>query len=230
MEDNTQKILDWQKNKDPRLFTDLVIQFQPIVNSVVNKYRSVGVSPATLRTQATTQLIKAFKTYNPDMGTQPSTHVWNQMQKVQRLATESLTSGHMPEYRNVKRSTFVTVRDNLTDQLGREPSADDMADELGWDKNEVSRMNAELGGEVTASKADFDFFGNSLQMEGNDKRLAGYLYHELGGKDKVIFEHTFGFGGKPILNNKEIAKKLGTNEMAVHRAKKAMSEKLKEYR
>ena len=228
--DSTERILQWQKTKDPELFTELVIEHQPIVNSVVNKYRSVGISPTTLRTQATTQLIKAFKSYRPDRGTQPTTHIWNQMQKVQRVATESLTSGHAPEYRNIKRSTFVTVRDNLQDRLGYEPNVDEMADELGWNRNEVSRMNSELGGEVTASNADFDFYGNSTQMESKDKALTDYLYHELTGRDKTIFEYTFGVGGKPKLNNKQIAAKLNTNEMAIHRAKKAMSEKIKGYR
>lgn len=230
MDDRTQKILDWQKSRDPKLFTELVIDYQPVVNSVVNKYRSVGVSPSTLRTQATTQLIKAFKSYDPEKGTQPTTHVWNQMQKVQRVATESLTSGHMPEYRNIKRSTFVTVRDNLADRLGYEPSVDEMADELKWSRSEVSRMNAELGGEVTASKAEFDFYGKSLQMESRDKLLLDYMYHDLRGRDKTIFEYSLGVGGRPKLSNKEIAVRLGTNEMAIHRAKKAMAEKLKRFR
>ena len=224
------KILDWQKRKDPKLFTELVFQYQPIINSVANKYRSVGVSPATIRTEATTQLIRALKTYKSDMGTQPTTHIWNQMRKVQRLATESLMSGHTPEYRNIKKSTFVTVRDNLMDRLGYEPSTAEMADELKWDPNEVSRMTAELGGEVSASRADFDFFGNAKQIESKDKALASYLYNDASGKDKVILEHTFGFGGKEILNNRELAKRLKTNEMAVHRAKQSLSKKIREYR
>ncbi len=230
MADNIEKIIDWQKSRDPKLFSELVIQYQPVINSVVNKYRSVGVSPATLRAQATTQLIKAFKSYDPNRGTQPTTHVWNQMQKVQRVATESLTSGHMPEYRNIKRSTFVTVRDNLQDRLGYEPSTQDMAEELKWSQNEVARMNAELGGEVTASKAEFDFYGTSTQSESRDRLLMDYLYHDLTGRDKTIFEYSLGVGGRPRLSNKQIAQKLNTNEMAIHRAKKSMAEKLKRYR
>jgi len=228
--DKTEKILEWQKTRDPKLFTELVVEYQPVVNSVVNKYRSVGISPASLRTKATTQLIKAFKSYDPNRGTQPTTHIWNQMQKVQRVATESLTSGHVPEYRNIKRSTFMTVRDNLQDKFGYEPNVDEMADELGWSRNEVSRMNSELGGEVTASKAEFDFFGNAKQMESRDRLLVDYLYHELHGRDKTILEYSLGLGGKPKLNNKQIAQKLGTNEMAIHRAKRAMAEKVKMYR
>jgi len=230
MQDDKEMIQDWQDNRNPTAFANLMIRFQPVVNSVVNKYRTVGLAPATLRAHATTQLIKALDTYDPSKGTVPTTHIWNSLQKVQRVASESLMSGHIPENRNLKKSTFTIVRDNITEQLGREPNVDEMADELKWDRNEVGRMNNELKGEVTASNAEFDFYGNSTQGSSKDKDLADYLYSELDGPQKVIFEHTFGYGGKPILNNKEIAVQLNMNEMAVHRAKHKMSERIQEMR
>ena len=121
-------IMQWQKTSDPQLFADLVVRYQPVINSVVNKYRTVGVSPSTLRAQATTQLIKAINSYDPNKGAQPTTHIWNNLQKVQRLASESQMSGHIPENRNLKRATFTITRDNLTDRLGREPNVDEMSD------------------------------------------------------------------------------------------------------
>lgn len=228
--DDKEQILDWQKTRDPTTFANLIIRYQPVVNSVVNKYRTVGLAPATLRAQATTQLIKAFDSYNPDKGTQPTTHIWNNLQKVQRMASESLMSGHIPENRNLKKATFNIVKDNLTEQLGRDPAVDEMADELKWNKKEVGRMMNELKGEITASNAEFDFYGNATTSTGKDKELADYLYTELTGPQKVIFEHTFGYGGKELLNNKEIAGRLRMNEMAVHRMKKQMSERIQEMR
>jgi DNA-directed RNA polymerase specialized sigma subunit len=228
--DDKSTIAEWQKTKDPVLFSQLMTRFNPIVHSAVNRFKTVGVAPATLRAQATAQVIRAMNTYDPTKNTQPSTHIWNNMMKIQRTATESLMSGHVPEYRSMKRSTFTIVRDNLTDRLGYEPSVDEMADELKWSKKETARMNAELGGEVTASGADFDFYGNSSKFEHKDKALADYLYAELKGKEKTVFEHTFGVGGKSILSNKDIAAKLNTNEMAIHRMKKKMSQKISSYR
>jgi DNA-directed RNA polymerase specialized sigma subunit len=228
--DSDVKMLNQWKAGDENALTSLMIRFQPIVASVVNKYKTVGVAPATLRAKANSQLLRAFKTYNPDKGASLVTHTWNNLQKVQRVATESLQSGHIPEYRNLKKSTFTIVRDNLTDQLGREPSVLEMADELSWSQAEVGRMNAELAGEITASGAEFDFYGNAVTKEPKDKLLADYLYHELNNKDKVIFEHTFGYGGKKILNNKELADKLHTNEMFVHRSKNRLAEKIRSYR
>jgi len=227
---DSEKILAWQKTKDPNIFADLVIRFQPVINSVVNKYSRVGIPPATLRAKATSQLIKSFNTFDPEMGAQPSTHIWNNLQKVQRAATESLISGHIPENRNLKKATFAIVNQNLEDRLGYTPSVEELSDELGWNKREVGRMLSEMSGETAASGASFDFYGNSISKENKDRALVDYLYQELSGKEKVIFEHTFGFGGKPVLNNKQIAEKIGTNEMWVHRAKKSLAERIKEMR
>jgi DNA-directed RNA polymerase specialized sigma subunit len=228
--DDVNKIMEWQKSRDPKLFAELTIRYQPVVNSVVNKYSTVGVAPATLRAQATSQMIRAFNTYKPDKGAQPTTHIWNHLQKVQRIASESQLSGHIPEHRNLKRSTFVITKQNLEDRLGYEPSVQDMAEELVWNKKEVGRMMNEIQGETTASNAEFDFYGNSSTNESSDKALTDYLYQELSGKDKVIFEHTFGYGGKKILNNKQISKKIRTNEMFVHRSKKRLANKIREMR
>jgi DNA-directed RNA polymerase specialized sigma subunit len=228
--DDRESIAEWQNTHDSNLFMQMSSRYQPVITSFVNKFKTTGLPPATLRAQATTQLIKAFETYDPTKGTQPTTHVYNSLQKVQRMASESLMSGHVPESRGMKRSTFTIVKDNLTEQLGREPNVNELADELSWNRKEVARMLDELKGEITASKAEFDFYGNSTTGESKDKILSNYLYQELTGPQKVIFEHTFGYGGKSKLNNKEIAKSLGRNEMWVHREKQKMSNRIKEMR
>jgi DNA-directed RNA polymerase specialized sigma subunit len=220
----------WQKTKDPETFSKLVTRFNPVVHKHVNQYAGTGVSKQALATKARAQLVKSLNTYNPSAGTQPITHVYNNMKKLNRMASESLTSGHIPEDRALKAATYKTTVSNMADRLGREPSAQEVADELKWNVVEVGRMNSELTGETTASKAEFDFYGNSTQGTSVDKELADYMYMELDGNDKVIFEHTFGYAGKPILKNKDIAKILNTNEMSVSRSKKRMGSKLREYR
>ncbi len=220
----------WQKTRDPETFGKLITRFNPLVYKFAHQYSGTGVSKQALTTKARAQLIKSLNTYDPKNNTQPITHVYNNMKKLNRMASESLTSGHIPEARSLKMATFKSTVDNLNDRLGRDASTDEIADELSWDPVEVGRMNSELSGETTASKAGFDFYGNSTQEESADKALVDYMYMELKGPEKVIFEHTFGYGGKPVLKNKEIATKLNTNEMYVSRTKKKLSGRLKEYR
>jgi DNA-directed RNA polymerase specialized sigma subunit len=223
-------VTHWQKTRDPQLLGELMMRFQPAVHSVSGKYKTSGMSPAAIYAVANANVIKALNSYDPTKNTVPTTHVWNHLQKVQRGARESLLSGSIPEHRSLKLSTYQTVRQNLTDSLGYEPTTHDMADELSWSPKEVERMEKELGGETTASGLASDFYGNSTAFEHKDMALANYMYHELDPRHKIVFEHTFGYGGKPILNNKEIAKKLGTYEMDITRMKRKMGQKIIEAR
>ena len=50
--DDKEEIMKWQTTRDPQVFAGLVGRYQPVVNSVVNKYRTTGLAPATLRAQA----------------------------------------------------------------------------------------------------------------------------------------------------------------------------------
>lgn len=228
-QDDINKIKNWQKTRDPMLLTEMLVRYQPIVNTIVGKYGTTGVSRETLKAKANAQLLRSLNSYDPKHQASPTTHVWNNLQKVQRMASESLQSGHIPEHRNMKMAIFKSVRDNLTDRMGYEPNNQQMSEEMGWSQAEVQRMQEELAGEVTASNAEFDFYGNARQFANRDRELVDYLYHELDGKDKVIFEHTFGYGGKPILKNKDLAVKLKTNEMFIHRAKKRLADKIRDY-
>lgn len=224
--DDMAKVFEWQQNRDPAVYTELVTRFRPITESFVKSFKTSGVSPLALRAQADAQMIKAIGTYKPNMSTAPSTHIWNNLQKIKRVSMRSLQSGHIPEHRNLKRSTFITIKDNMTDRLGYEPSMAEISDELGWSMEETSRMDNELGHEVPESMLENQFY-KSTDGSQKEKALADYLYMELDGKEKKVFEWTFGYGGKPILNSREIAQKLGDNEMFVSRTKKKLAQKLK---
>jgi DNA-directed RNA polymerase specialized sigma subunit len=230
MDNDKEQLVTWQKTHDPELLMGMMIRYRPVINSVVNKYKTTGIPPASLRAVATTEMLKSFNTYDINKNVEPITHLYNNLLKIQRIANSSLLSGHVPEARAMKRVEFNTVKLNLTDSLGYTPNNSQMADEMGWSSKEVERMESESKGEVGASGAKFDFWGNSTVSESKDKVLVDYLYHELPQKQKSIFEYTFGYNGKPILNNKQIALKMRTNEMDIHRQKKLMSARIKEMR
>jgi DNA-directed RNA polymerase specialized sigma subunit len=230
MESDKDLIKKWQDEHDTNSLLQLQSRFKGVVEATVHQFKTTGVPVPTLRATAQANLFRALNTYDPNQNTQPITHIYNYMKKVNRVASESLMSGHIPEVRNLKKATFQTALINLQDRLGYEPNIDQISDELGWNKKESARMLKELSGETSASGAEFDFYGNSKQEQSKDSILAEYLYHELDDKNKVIFEHTYGYMGKPILTNTEIAKKLKTNNMAITRAQQKMGERLASFR
>lgn len=228
--DDSEAVTHWQKTSDPQLLAELMIRFRPTIHSAIGRYSTTGMNPIALKAIANDNTIKALSVYDPSKGTVPNTHIFGYLKKLQRSAQDSLTSGSMPEHRSMKMAQYSTMKQSHIDQYGREPSMDETAEELGWSHKEVERMEKELGGEVAASKAESDFFGHSTAFEHQDRALADLFYLEAHPKDKVIMEHTFGIGGKPILTNKEIATKLGTYEMDITRSKRKISKQITGYR
>jgi DNA-directed RNA polymerase specialized sigma subunit len=55
------------------------------------------------------------------------------------------------------------------------------------------------------------------------------VYFELGPEEKVVYEHTVGYGGKKPLTVTELAKKLGTSPSNIVRTKHKIAVKIKKY-
>lgn len=221
---------DWKKTGDDNKALQLMQSYQPLIFSSVNKFSSANVPKSVLVAEGQKLAFDAIKSYDPKRGAALNTHIHNNLRNLNRIVYENVNVGKIPEARSMKAVTFMNVKSNLTDRLSREPSISEVADEMSWSEREVSRMENELAGELTTGKIEgAEFYGQALNKMGKDQELMSYAYNDLTGKDKVIFEHSTGYGGKPVLSNKDIAKKLRTNEMAITRAKRRLAEQIKSY-
>jgi DNA-directed RNA polymerase specialized sigma subunit len=61
---------------------------------------------------------------------------------------------------------------------------------------------------------------------GENDEWIHFVYHDLSDKDKIIFEHRTGFGGKPVLDTAAIAKKIGVSASTVSQRIKAIVARL----
>jgi hypothetical protein len=59
--------------------------------------------------------------------------------------------------------------------------------------------------------------------------VADFLVHDLSGPHRLVFEHTTGYGGKPILTPGELAKKLGVSPGRISQLKTDIAEKARGY-
>lgn len=223
--------VEWKGSQDPNKMFQLMHSYQPLIHSTTNRYRAAGLPRSVLNAEGQRLAIDAIKTYDPKRGASLNTHIYNNLRNVNRLVYKNIQVGKIPEVRGMKIATYRNLKSNMEDRLGREPAIDEMADELGWSVAEADRMERELRVELTAAKIEgAPFYGQATTHANRELELMRYLYHELSGPDKVIFEHIFGYGGKSILTNKEIAQKLHTNEMAITRAKRRLSSKIRSYK
>jgi len=166
----------------------------------------------------------AAQTYKPESGFKFSTHLTNQLKKLSRFSTEYGGTVRVPENKQFKINKLNQVEIGLQETLGREPSAQELADASGQSIASVHNLLSTRKKDVNLNNLSY----TPTFISGNDDEWIHFVYHDLTPKDKLIFEHRTGFGNKPILDNAALAKKLGMSPSAVSQRVKFISQKIAE--
>lgn len=217
----------WNKTKDDKDLSVLLKQVNPLIQYSVFQQKGSLPTPI-IEAEAKLQAVNAFKTYDPSKGTKLSTHLTNYLKKVSRLNYQYQEIYKVPEARRIKYQTFTTAKDELTQKYGRPPTVLELAEKLNWSNAEVSRFLSESKQELSDSQPlsnDTKFYGDN-----SDSTMLAYIYNDLPTKDKLLFEHTTGYGGKPILDNNELAKRLEMTPGQISYAKKKLVNKIVDVR
>lgn len=215
----------WNKSKRQEDLSSLLKQVNPLINKAVYK-QSGSLAPAILESEAKIQALNAFKTFNPQKQVKLSTHVTNYLKKLTRLNYEHQEVFKVPEARRIKYHTYATVKSHMEEDVGRAPTLEELAEKLGWSYAEVGRFQRENKKELSDAQPisnDANFFRKDTAA-----RTLAYIYNDLPPKDKLVLEYTTGYGGKDVLSNKEIMKKLNMTQGQLSYAKTKLTDKLVE--
>lgn len=222
------KVIDlyrqWQEDPRPETMSPLVESMTPLLESQIRQYR--GTLPENaLRAHAKKFAVDAVRSYDPKKGAKLTTHVVNALRQLHRKNYEAQRAVRMSEELQRSVGKYMSFKQNLESELGREPTVQELSDELGWSKSRINRLERQSRGEVTFD--DLLYEPTDLEQAPPDPRI-DYVYHDLNPTDKLIMEWTTGYGGKQTLPKKEIAKKLGISPAAVSQRSLRIAEKLKE--
>lgn len=215
--------------REPDQLRPLLKQFKPLIYKRANVYagRNPNVPPQAVRAEFTNHAIKGFETYDPNRGAGLGTHVNWQMMKAKRfIATYGGGVGRIPENRSYQVQVFTNARDELSDQLGREPTALELADQLKWPVKQVSAMQLEVRREVPSSMLQSDMMSIKPSRTAEVVRLVQY---ELSPEERSVMEHLLGLNGKPQLKPGQIAEKMNMTPSKVSRIKASIGKKMEQY-
>ena len=213
------EFLEWQKTKDPHCLSLLLKKYNKLIEKELPKYRGQLPDPI-LRTYAKKITVDAIKTFNPSKS-KLSTHIVNNMLRMHRKNYEISGVARLPEDIQRGVNVFKNAKDYLIDKLNREPTVEELADELSWNKDRVIRLMKMAKKEVLSSSLDFA----PARYEMSDPRL-DYLYYDLEPKDKIVFQYKVGYRGFPVLDNQSIAKKINASQAMVSIRSKKIAEKI----
>lgn len=191
----------WNETKSKKNMSNLVGHLSPLIYKEVS--RASGTLPvAALNSEGKIWAIKAIKTFDPDKGFALSTHVTNYLQRVRRMNYKYQHAVRPPE--NVKREfhKFENAKMNLTDELNRDPSEEEMAERLGWSKGAVTKFGSRIYSEYLESG---DPQPAEVVKYTDDNLLMDSLMSRLTPEEKLIVRQ------KGKMPAGELAEKLGVN-------------------
>lgn len=207
----------------PLTKTELINSHKRLIENEALKY-SRFLPITYVKIEAYRLANKAAEKYNPSTGIKFSTYLTNALQKLSRLSTQYGNIARVPENKQFKINRLNQLITGLTEELGREPSVAEMSDASGMGMHELSGLLSSRKKEVNLNNLAFA----PVFMSGDEDEWLHFVYHDLSDKDKIIFEHRLGFGGKPVLDNNAISKKLGLSPSTISQRAKLITAKIAE--
>lgn len=198
----------WKAEPTKANMGKLVHQLKPMISSEVNKLMG-SVPPAALHAEAMKWTIHAIKTYDPDKGAALSTHVGHWLQKVKRLNYKTQNAARLAENQQLSYREYNLGRQELSAQLNREPTPQELATHLNWGVKQVNKFQRELFNDFYESGSDYSpefttFDSNKVQWD--------YVKENLSPEEKKLLDLLIKAESPGTkMNSGEIAAELGVN-------------------
>lgn len=221
---------EWRDSEeDPDKLRPLMGQFRGMIRQSVNRWAGIDMPPAVIQAEHNKQFLRALRTYDPEKG-KLGTWVGNHLKKApQRFLTTYQNPARIVETRTgAKRGIFDNAMATLDDQLGREPTSQELSEHLGWSMPEIERAQAEGRKALYTSSTPYGL-DPSTNMPSRATEISRFIKAELSPEETLVWEYTTGDGGKPEMKPGEIAAQLGMSPSKVSRLRNAITEKIKKY-
>ena len=211
----------WKKSPSPNSMSLVLKSVQPAIDRSVRSVK--GKNPTLIGGEAKRLAIMAVKSYDPQMGTALSSHVFNHLKPLSRGTTNIGSVIDKSRLDRERIARYLSAHHDLTEQNSREPNDTELMDHLGIDARELTKMRKAATGEVPEGSMDYE---PSLTID-EDPRMSmwtDYVYHQAKPIDKKIFDWKTGRNGNPKLPNAEIVKRLGMSEVYINSRARKMAE------
>jgi RNA polymerase primary sigma factor len=214
-----------------------------LVVAIAKDYRNLGLSFPDLIQEGNLGLIRAVEKFDHRRGFKFSTYaVWWIRQALVRAIQNHSRTIRLPSHVHDRLQRSQRVRAELTGKLGREPTAAELAPELGTDTGSLealdllSREAISLESSVAGTEKrleDFVADPTSSQpdngLDGERMRSGvGYLIAALTAREQLILRLRYGLGGEEEHTLEQIGQSLGLSRERVRQLEARALKKLRE--
>jgi DNA-directed RNA polymerase specialized sigma subunit len=215
----------WAADQTPENMALVIDELKPAINAEV--YRYPGPKPL-LRVQAKRLATKAVRSYDPARGAKLRSWVVTQLQPLSRYGKQ-LRPVHVSEVAVRQAAEVNRLRQQLSDTLGREPTHEELADEVGISVPRIKKLEREVMATTTEGRFVNEEGVPTLPATSEADTLsaaADGVYESLSKRDRGIYDWKTGQHGKPRLPNQEIARRLGVSPALISQRTAQISEQI----
>lgn len=195
----------WAKSPTPENLKAVLDDLNPTITSEIQRFS--GPKPL-LRSRARALAVKAIRSYDPSSGAQLRSWVVTQLQPLSRY-NNSLKPVYAPEDAARKAYAVAKARDAFVDEHGRDPTDDELADEVGISVarlRKVRKMTPAVVNEPQATSDDDDVTPDYAVYRSNPVQAAtDMVYDGLDERDRRIFDMRTGSHGQGVSSGQDIA-------------------------
>lgn len=207
----------WKEHEDKQALGKLVNNLHPLIYTEVQ--RAAGTLPTSaLSAEAKKWTVKAIQTFDPDKGVALSTHVMNYLPKIRRMNYRFQNSARLPENLQLQYHQWHQGVSRLQEELGRDPTDEEMAEKLGWKKKAVVKYKNSLYSDLIESASERPAEATTFNK---NKVLYEYIITQLTPDEKFVFENI------DTLTSQQLADHLKVNINRLNYLKRILRDKIK---
>jgi AraC-like DNA-binding protein len=221
----------WKADPSPANNAMILKKLHPTIEGAIRTH--VGKPDPLLTSRARRMALSGLKTYDPSRG-RLQTHLYNQLQGMKRVARQQGQILSVPERVSIDRYHLEQTTRQMADELGREPSDDEVMDRMGMSPRRLKTLRRYRPG-VAAGALEDPETGDEFtgEVSGPTSVPEGDLwpkvvYQGFDPYHRQVMAMTLGWYGHDPLPNHEIARRLKRSPGAISQAKARIQKQLDE--
>ena len=208
----------WKTVPGPESNAAMLTALHPTIEGAIKTH--VGQSNPLLYSRGRKLALSGLKTYDPKRGRLQS-HMYNYLTGLKRVNQQQTTILKVPQRVALDKYNLDAMEHELANELGREPTDDEIANRTGFSSKRLARSRTYLP-TMAEGTADRLLDGNTPQSSAVQRHPSVWpeiVYDELDPYHRKIMELAFGLNGRTVLQNQVIAEKMKRSPGAISQAK-----------
>jgi DNA-directed RNA polymerase sigma subunit (sigma70/sigma32) len=219
-------LVEKAKAGDYAALNQLIANNRDLIDVTVAKYRKAPIPTPAIEGEVIKLLTVAVQKFSPSAGASFRTYLETTLRGTNRYVNSNKNIARIPEHRLLRIRHYETLKSVLKAQTNREPTIDELSDQLGWSLADVAAMDKSLR-QKDLSEMDFVTGGAKEQLESRITETADFLYDNLLPDEQLVYDYCAGKHGKPKISTvAEIARKTGMSSDRVYKLQRSVSRKI----